>query len=71
MCSKVQQFFGTGAHFFPLVKPEEHEQLEALLKSERIAAIFSEVPTNPLLRCVDYAKLHELLNRTQPRCRRW
>ena len=63
---KVQQFFGTGAHFFPLVKPEELEQLEAVLKAERIAAIFSEVPTNPLLRCVDYAKLHELLNRTQP-----
>jgi len=63
---KVQQFFGTGAHFFPLVKLEEHEQLEALLKGERIAAIFSEVPTNPLLRCVDYSKLHELLNRTQP-----
>lgn len=63
---KVQQFFGTGAHFFPLVKPEEQEQLEAVLKGERIAAIFSEVPTNPLLRCVDYAKLHELLNRTQP-----
>ncbi len=63
---KVQQLFGTGAHFFPLVREEEFDELQALLKREPVAGIFSEVPTNPLLRCVDYARLRDLLAGTQP-----
>ena len=63
---KLQQMFGTGAHFFPLVRATEFDELQALLASEPIAGIFSEVPTNPLLRCVDYARLQALLAKAQP-----
>ena len=63
---KVQQFFGKGAHFFPLTREAEYEELRALLKREPVAGIFSEAPTNPLLRCVDYERLRALLADSQP-----
>ena len=63
---KVQQMFGAGAHFFPLNRDAEYEELGALLKQEPVAGIFSEVPTNPLLRCVDYPRLQSLLSVVQP-----
>ncbi len=63
---KVQQLFGSGAHFFPLVQESEYEDLRAVLEAGPVAGIFSEVPTNPLLRCVDYPRLQALLAETQP-----
>ena len=63
---KVQQFFGAGAHFFPLVREAEFDELAAVLKQQAVAGIFSEVPTNPLLRCVDYARLQRLLEASRP-----
>jgi cystathionine gamma-synthase len=63
---KVQQFFGKGAHFFPLTREAEYEELHALLKQGPVSGIFSEVPTNPLLRCVDYERLRALLADSQP-----
>ena len=63
---KVQQFFGTGAHFFPLVRDAEWDELKAILQAGPVAGIFSEVPTNPLLRCVDYERLRSILASTQP-----
>ena len=63
---KVQQFFGSGAHFFPLVRDEEYAELEAVLHARPVAGIFSEAPTNPLLRCVDYERLKPILARTRP-----
>ncbi|MDB6138650.1 MAG: Cystathionine gamma-synthase [Verrucomicrobiaceae bacterium] len=63
---KVQQMFGTGAHFFPLVRDAEYDELKSLLTDTPVAGIFSEVPTNPLLRSVDYTRLQTLLSETQP-----
>lgn len=63
---KLQQIFGSGAHFLPLVRPEEYETLHALLRQEPLAGLFCEVPSNPLLRCVDLERLLTLRAQTQP-----
>lgn len=63
---KLQQTFGSGAHFFPLVNDSEYEQLRLLLKGEKIAALFCEAPSNPLLRCVDLPRLLEIRADAQP-----
>lgn len=54
---KLQQMFGSGAHFLPLVRPEEYDELRGILKAEALAGIFCEVPSNPMLRCVDLERL--------------
>lgn len=51
---KIQQHFGTGAHFFPVLDDQSYKQLSDLLVREPQAGIFSEAPTNPLLQCCDY-----------------
>ncbi len=58
---KLQQEFGAGVAFYPNFAMGEHEGFTAMLKSEPLAGIFSEVPTNPLLRCVDYQRLQAML----------
>lgn len=63
---KLQQVLGEGAHFFPLTRPEEYDEFEALAKRQSIAGIFCEAPSNPLLRCVDFERLRGILDRTQP-----
>ncbi|MBX7211941.1 MAG: PLP-dependent transferase [Verrucomicrobiaceae bacterium] len=63
---KLQQQFGSGAHFFPLAADAEYDAVAALLAREKIAGIFCEAPSNPLLRCVDFARVRTLLARTQP-----
>ena len=54
---KLQQQFGAGVAFFPVMDEGAYSAVGKLTKTERLAGIFSEVPTNPLLRCVDYARL--------------
>jgi cystathionine gamma-synthase len=63
---KLQQEFGSGVHFMPVMDEPAYAELEQLLKKEALSAIFSEVPTNPLLRCVDYVRLLELKQKHQP-----
>ena len=63
---KLQQMFGSGAHFLPLQKAEEYEDLRALLQREPVAGIFCEAPSNPLLRCVDFERLQEIVAASQP-----
>lgn len=63
---KLQQMFGTGAHFLPLQKDDEYAELAALLQAEPIAGIFCEAPSNPLLRCVDFARLLKIITECQP-----
>jgi cystathionine gamma-synthase len=63
---KVQQEFGSGVHFLPVMDDAGYEQLEQILASEPLSAVFSEVPTNPLLRCVDYPRLLEMRQKHQP-----
>ena len=47
---------------FPASGEDPFAQLEALLKSEPIAGVFSEVPGNPLLQCFDVPRLSALLH---------
>jgi len=63
---KLQQIFGSGAHFLPLIKDSEYEDLRALLQSEPLAGIFCEAPSNPLLRCVDFERLLSIRAAAQP-----
>ena len=54
---KLQQQFGRGCIFFPVMDDADYDAVAARLKQEPIAGVFSEIPTNPLLRCVDYERL--------------
>lgn len=63
---KLQQMFGSGAHFLPLLTPAEYAELDRLLRAEHLAGLFCEAPSNPLLRCVDFQRLLAIRNSTQP-----
>ncbi len=63
---KLQQMFGSGAHFLPLVRDSEYDDLRALLQGEPVAGLFCEAPSNPLLRCVDFPHLLALRAAAQP-----
>ena len=63
---KLQEQFGSGVHFFPLSRDEEHDEVRAVLAREPIAGIFCEAPSNPLLRCVDFERLRAITSATQP-----
>lgn len=63
---KLQQMFGSGAHFLPMMDEQEYSALETLLKSEPLAGIFCEAPSNPLLRCVDLERLLQIRAQSQP-----
>lgn len=57
---KIQQRFGAGV-FLDYAGPQDLAPLAALLQQEKIAAVFCEIPGNPLLRTVDLAALQALL----------
>lgn len=61
---KQQQEFGRGAHF--LQGEGTCEAFETLLKHETLAGVFSEVPSNPLLRTADWQRLREVRDRLAP-----
>lgn len=63
---KLQQFFGKGAHFLPMIEEREYSALESLLKSEPLAGLFCEAPSNPMLRCVDFQRLLAIRAQSQP-----
>ncbi len=63
---KLQQMFGSGAHFLPLIKDSEYDELRTLLQNEPLAGIFCEAPSNPLLRCVDFERLLAIRADAQP-----
>lgn len=63
---KLQQFFGSGAHFLPLIKDSEYDDLRTLLQNEPLAGLFCEAPSNPLLRCVDFERLLAIRAAAQP-----
>jgi cystathionine gamma-synthase len=63
---KLQQFFGSGAHFLPLIKDSEYDDLCTLLQNEPLAGLFCEAPSNPLLRCVDFERLLAIRAAAQP-----
>jgi cystathionine gamma-synthase len=63
---KLQQFFGSGAHFLPLIEDSEYDDLRTLLQNEPLAGLFCEAPSNPLLRCVDFERLLAIRAAAQP-----
>jgi len=63
---KLQQIFGSGAHFLPLIQDSEYDDLRALLQNEPLAGLFCEAPSNPLLRCVDLERLLAIRTAAQP-----
>ncbi len=61
---KLQQMFGNGAHFLPMIDDSEYDDLRALLQCEPLAGIFCEAPSNPMLRCVDLERLLAIRSET-------
>jgi cystathionine gamma-synthase len=57
---KIQEKFGSGVHFYGNGDSADLEALKVLLKSEKIAAIFCEFPSNPLLRSPPLEELWSL-----------
>lgn len=58
---KLQEKFGTGAHFLPFCDEGDYERLRDIIKGEPLAGIFAEVPSNPLLKTVDLRRVTEML----------
>lgn len=58
---KLQEEFGNGVHFFPFTNDEDYQKLHELIKAEPLAGIFAEIPSNPLLKCVDLRRVVEML----------
>jgi cystathionine gamma-synthase len=64
---KLQEVFGCGVHFLPMGSEGDYEaELRPLLRSARLAGVFTEAPSNPLLRCVDLPRVRAMLEREQP-----
>ncbi|MAG93550.1 MAG: cystathionine gamma-synthase [Planctomycetaceae bacterium] len=60
---KIQQQFGTGAIFHPKGEATNLDALEEQLADERVSAIFTEFPSNPLLASPDLVRLREIADR--------
>ncbi len=58
---KIQQMFGVGAHFLPFSDEADYERLREIIKTEPLAGLFLEMPSNPLLKCVDVRRVTEML----------
>lgn len=58
---RVQQEFGSGVEFFPVADAAALEKVAALAKAGTVAAVFAEVPSNPLLSCVPLDDLSDRL----------
>ena len=54
---KIQETFGEHVHFIPRYDEAAHQAVEALLKTERLCAVFIEVPGNPLLKSPDVPRI--------------
>ena len=57
---KILEKFGAGVEFFPRGDSTDLGKLRDLLKREKIAGIFCEFPSNPLLNTPDLPALREL-----------
>jgi cystathionine gamma-synthase len=64
---KLQQQFGAGAHFLPMMDEGDYAVLVERLKEEPLAGLFCEAPSNPLLRCVDLQRVVAARNAWAPR----
>ena len=67
---KILETYGPGSKFFAFATSEELDDLEVYLEREQqagrsVQAIWSECPSNPLLRTPDFERLRRLANRYQ------
>lgn len=63
---KLQEVFGSGVHFLPLRSPDDYEgAFRPLLRTESLAGVFAEAPSNPLLRCVDLPRVRAMMDSEQ------
>ena len=60
---KIQQQFGTGAIFYPKGEAADLDALERQLADERVSAVFTEFPSNPLLASPDLVRLRDIADR--------
>ncbi len=60
---KIQEKFGTGAYLIKNVDDAGIAELERILRTEKISAVFTEFPTNPLLQNPNLEKLYALTQR--------
>jgi len=58
---RVQQSFGSGVEFFPVADAAALEKTGRLADAGAVAAVFAEVPSNPLLTCVPLDELSDRL----------
>jgi cystathionine gamma-synthase len=61
---RVQQAFGSSVEFFPVADAAALEKTGQLAGAGSIAAVFAEVPGNPLLTCVPLDDLSEKLRQS-------
>ncbi|MCE9613386.1 MAG: PLP-dependent transferase [Lentisphaerae bacterium] len=54
---KVQQELGAGVVFVPYRQGLSLDEVQALLRQQPLAACFCELPSNPLLECIDVTTL--------------
>lgn len=57
---KIQEKFGPGVHFFGKGDDNDLDQLESLLRTEKVSGIFCELPMNPLLRSPNLVRLAKI-----------
>lgn len=58
---KLQELFGGGVAFLPFNDDGCYDELRAIIRSEPLAGIFAELPSNPLMKCVDLRRVREML----------
>ena len=54
---KVQEQFGQGVDFHPIVTPKVLEEVREQAAGNRLNGVFCEIPSNPMLSCVPVAEL--------------
>ena len=59
---KVQQEFGPGTTFVPMTENGGMHKVADILANEPIAGVYTELPSNPLLRTADLAGVAKLLH---------
>ncbi|KAL5640752.1 hypothetical protein ACGC1H_001292 [Rhizoctonia solani] len=60
---KILQKWGPGCHFFGRGQDADIDELSSILQSEPILALYTEFPSNPLLRSANLPRLRELANK--------
>ncbi|CAE6451286.1 unnamed protein product [Rhizoctonia solani] len=60
---KILQKWGPGCHFFARGQEDDINELISILQTESISVLYTEFPSNPLLRSTDLPRLRELADK--------